>query len=85
MFRIEWHPPALDELSEIWMRSDSLARQKITLATNQLDSQLAGNPLQAGESRAGHERVVFLRPLGALIEVDVQRSVVFVMHVWTIR
>lgn len=85
MFRVEWIQAALDDLASIWMQADAALRQKITTATQTIDQQLEADPFRQSESREDDERVLFVYPLGAEIEVDLRQRIVWVLHVWQFR
>jgi hypothetical protein len=85
MYRVEWIQAALDDLTSLWVQADSALRQAITGATHALDQQLQSDPFLHSESRGGDERVAFVYPLGAQIEVDWQRKIVWVLAVWRFR
>lgn len=51
MSRVEWLQPAVDELTSIWLKSDSMTRRAITLAARQIENGLSINPQEEGESR----------------------------------
>jgi hypothetical protein len=76
---------ALDELATIWMQADSTLRTAITAAAHTVEQQLTADPYQASESREGEERVTFVAPLGFEIEIDLQKRIVWVGHVWLVR
>jgi hypothetical protein len=85
MFRVEWLQEALDELTGLWMQADSTFRRAITAATHILDQELQADPYRQSESRDDEERVLFAYPLAVQIEVDPQRRMVWVLHVWRFR
>jgi len=85
MFTVRWTRSALNELATLWTQADSALRQAITAATNQIDQELQQDPESKGESREGNERILFVFPLGIRYEVDRQRSIVRVLHVWSYR
>ncbi len=85
MFEVVWIQAALDDLAAIWTTGDSALRQRVTVATHQLDQALASNPNEEGESRDAGDRVCFIDPLGIEFEIDEERSRVFVLHVWQVR
>jgi hypothetical protein len=84
MFRVEWIQAAIDELSNLWTHSDSGGRRAITTATHALDQQLAADPFRVSESRGNEDRVLFEYPLGVQ-EIDSQKQIVWVLHVWRYR
>ena len=85
MFRVEWLQVALDELTNIWVQADSPLRRAITTATNTLDKELTADPYRESESREGADRVLFVYPLGAHIDIDPDARIVWVLHVWRFR
>lgn len=85
MFQIRWEESALEELTSAWLKGDSTWRQAITEATHSIDQLLRSNPHQQGESRDNAERVLFVPPLGVNFEVDSQRRIVSIYHVWIFR
>lgn len=85
MFRVEWIQDALDDMMRIWMAANSTCRQEITRASNQLDAVLKHDPVGNSESRREDERVLFIYPLAATIEIDVAKRVVWVLNVWCFR
>jgi hypothetical protein len=82
---VEWLQAALDELAEIWMHADPAARREITTAAHILDQELSDDPFRQSESRDDGVRVMFVYPLAVLIEVDPQRGIVWIIHVWRFR
>jgi len=85
MFRVEWLQGALDDLAALWVQADSSLRQEITAAVNAIDQELRSNPYRQTESRDDEERVLFVYPLAAQIEIDLARRVVWVLNVWRFR
>ena len=86
-FRVEWIQRAVNELAHIWTDANSELRQRITAAANKLDRELGRNPYRISEARSDDTevRVLFVRPLGALIEIDLSKRTVKVAHVWRFR
>ena len=85
MFRVEWIQTALDELTDLWVGTDSEGRDRITVAAQAIDRELSTNPYRQTESRDDEERVLHAYPLGVLIEIDLARRLVWVLHVWRFR
>jgi hypothetical protein len=85
MFSVHWKGDALDDLTSIWLKSDSNARKAITAATNLIEEELQNSPENKGESREGSERVLFVFPLGIKYKVYVAQNVVAILHVWAYR
>jgi hypothetical protein len=49
----------------------------------EFDRLLAGDPHQAGESRSGAIRILFVPPLGVFFEIDETSQTVQVLRVWS--
>jgi hypothetical protein len=84
IFRVEWDPAALNELTAAWTRANSRLRRRIAVAAHQIDQRLEVDPQNEGESRVGGDRVLFSLPLGCRFRVYPQRSVVRVLRIWAI-
>jgi hypothetical protein len=82
MYTVLWRPDAAEELTRIWIGSDSATRQSITSAAFQIDEALAKDPTNIGESREGTGRVCFVFPLGILFDVNAPNKLVRVLRVW---
>jgi hypothetical protein len=82
MFQVKWIQTADDELMLLWMLADSITRQAITTASQQIDPALESDPLNVGESRGVDDRVMFVPPLGVLFQVDTAKNIVWVVSVW---
>ena len=82
MFRVEWRPSALNDLTTLWTGSGSGQRRAITAAAHAIDRRLQVDPHNQGESRPNGRRVFFAPPLGVLFRVDSQRSLVHILRVW---
>ena len=85
MFRVDYLLSVLNDLTAIWTKADSAARQPITTASYQIDYQLERDPENVGESRPGGRRVLFALPLGVLYRVDLDKQVVTVIDIWLVR
>ncbi len=83
MYRVDWIRIALDTLMEIWMQADY--RDEIAEATEQIDRQLARDPLGVGESRPNDQRVTFSLPLGVRYQVFESERRVLILAVWRVR
>jgi hypothetical protein len=75
-----YRPPAQDELASIWL--NSLNRQAVANAADQIDRILSDNPLGAGESRDGNTRILTERPLTVLYDVYLDDALVEVFAVF---
>lgn len=82
MFRVVWSERALNELAEIWMRSETSQRQALTRASHAADQRLRDDPFGSSESREGDVRVMFEAPMGFTFKVDQDAGTVLVGHVW---
>lgn len=79
-----WHDGALDELADIWVAATPEERDKIEAAVKQMNDLLRRSPGDAGESRAGNQRVVFQGPL--VVTFSTGGPVARVLHVrWNRR
>jgi hypothetical protein len=85
MFRVEWLQEAVDELASIWIGANTNLRQKITVAANILDQELQADPFRQSESRHDEDRVLFAYPLAVQFEIELQKRIVWVLHVWRFR
>jgi mRNA-degrading endonuclease RelE of RelBE toxin-antitoxin system len=79
-YTVLWSSKAEAQLTSLWL--SSRARQLITEATNAIDSLLAVNPQECGESRSGGARILHVVPLGALFSIDETNRMVVVQAVW---
>lgn len=82
MSRVEWLQPAVDELTSIWLKADSMTRRAITLAARQIESALSVNPQEEGESRPAGRRILFAEPLAVVFEVDEANKLATIVTVW---
>ena len=85
MFRVEWLPEALDDLTNLWLQADPSFRKAITAVTHVIDVELQDDPYRQTESREEDERVLFAYPLAVQFEIDSQRRIVWVLHAWRFR
>jgi hypothetical protein len=85
MFQVIWLQSALDELTSIWLQTDSVLRKQITVASSSIDELLRKDPENQGASRMPGQRVMFFPPLGVTFETRIPIGVVRVLHVWLIR
>ena len=85
MFNIYRSQSAVSPLHTAWENADSDLRNAILRATRQLDQQLQQNPLDVGESREPHTRVLFCAPLAIQYEVDEDHKLVRILRAWTYR
>ena len=79
-YTVLWSNKAEAQLTALWLASR--ARQLITEATNTIDSHLAVNPHECGESRPNGARILHVVPLGVLFSADEINRTVIVQAVW---
>jgi hypothetical protein len=80
-FRVDWNRRALNQLAAIW--TNVTDRAAVTAAADQMDAELAADPLNAGESRPGRYRVLIEWPLSVLYWVDSAKRTARVVSVVT--
>lgn len=66
-YTVVWLYAAQDMLETVWLAAAD--RNAVTAASDRIDRQLAADPLDAGESRDGTDRLVIDRPLQVLCRV----------------
>ena len=79
MFDVRWADRADDELAAAWLAAADA--DAVTRAADQIENQLARDPLACGESRAGNVRLLFEPPLSVLYRVVTPARVVWVVSV----
>lgn len=75
-----WEREALNELTTIWVGSDSAQRREITAATHSVDESLRRDPWSASESRAKGRRVQCFPPLLVTFRIEADERTVSVLH-----
>jgi plasmid stabilization system protein ParE len=80
-FTVIWRPDALDELANAW--TEAANRNAVTEASERIDQLLTNDPMDAGESRFGKNRIVFEPPLAVIFRVNEGDRMVFVLSVGT--
>jgi len=78
-YQVSWKRVARDQLADLWVAATD--RNAITRAANTLDTLLARDPLNYGESRSGARRIVVEPPLVAVFKVDQANRKVTVLAV----
>jgi hypothetical protein len=78
-FTVLWTPTAEEHLARIWL--DAPDRQSVVDAAASIDSLLAIDPLDCGESREGNLRIAFRRPLGIDFKVFPDDQLVYVLAI----
>src|SRR5438552_1310971 len=79
-FTVTWSRNAERKLARRWMAASD--RRSVTQAANSIDTQLAQDPLNAGESRSGNRRILHEPPLGVIFSVVEADRTVLVLDVW---
>jgi hypothetical protein len=82
-YQVLWQEEAEEALLEIWATAEDSA--VVAEAANQLNALLANDPESAGESRGDRGRIVFVRPLAAMLEVNADALTVVVTRVWQFK
>lgn len=79
---VTWLPTAEQTLTNLWVNAPD--RQAVTDAADQIDRDLARDPLNTGESRDGGTRIHIVPPLAVLFDTDAAARTVTVWAVWRI-
>lgn len=79
IWQVVWIKEAEAELINLWIAGPD--RASVTQAAEQIDEQLAINPVDFGESRQVDERIAFLGPLAVEFTIDLAMHQVFVFHI----
>jgi plasmid stabilization system protein ParE len=82
-YRVHWTPAALQDLADLWV--NSLDRNAVRTAADQIDAVLERDPLGQGESRHERTRFLFVPPLAVFYDVDEAARLVTVWAVWRPR
>lgn len=81
MFQVIWKPTAVDELTALWIKSDSATRSAVTRDIHAVESSLSKSPMDQGESRDSNRRVLFEGVLSLFFSVDIRSNQVTVLSV----
>jgi mRNA-degrading endonuclease RelE of RelBE toxin-antitoxin system len=81
-YRVFWSPQAEEQIERLASAASEPSR--VATAARLIDSQLAKDPIEFGESRYDAVRVAFKRPLGIQYEVLEDVKTVVVYSVWRI-
>jgi hypothetical protein len=80
--RVQWAKEALDRLADIYVTLDLDRQDEIASVVAQINSKLASDPWEAGESRASvNQRSWHVEPLTVLFRVFPDQNLVLVQHV----
>lgn len=82
MYRVIWIEKALGDLARAWAQSNPNLQNSITAAVQIIDQKLQNDPFEDSESRSGNTRILFVPPLGVMIEVDEGNRNVRVVATW---
>jgi plasmid stabilization system protein ParE len=82
-YTVLWRPFAERKLAELWTTASD--RNAVTRAADRIDSMLANDPDQLGESRSGKRRVLIVEPLSVYFQVEEDDRQVWVVAVWQSR
>ena len=85
MRQVEWHQSVVDELTRLWLQSDSSERKAITRACHAVEKRLANDPENEGESRPDGRRITFEPPLVLVFRVEADGRTVTVLDVRLMR
>jgi len=85
MFQVRWHVAPRDSLATAWLDSDSATRRLINSAVDEIEQMLRSDPPDAGESRPGGRRIMFVTPLAIVFHVEENERLVSVLDLWLIR
>jgi hypothetical protein len=78
-FTVVWPQSALDELADIWIASRD--RDAVTKAANQIDRELADNPLAKGLALMEGLRSFYREPLRILFAIREDDRIVEILKV----
>ncbi len=81
MYTVVWKTAALDHLADLYVAADPADRDRMAVGVEQLNAQLAADPLAVGESRAGGFRIAFPSLLAVTFAVQEANRVVRVTGV----
>jgi len=79
-YTVVWLPSALDRLAELWNEGPN--RGDLSRAANEIDTILAHDPVNSGESREGGDRILICHPLAVYLTVSDDDRLVEVFAVW---
>jgi hypothetical protein len=82
-FTVVWFPSSQSELARLWF--DAPDRAAVAAAADLMDSALAQDAMNCGESRDAGSRVMFAHPLAMEFQVNEGDRVVTVIGIWRPR
>jgi hypothetical protein len=78
-YAVRWQPRARRQLADAYLTARAAGHgRSVTQASAQIDALLADDPGQAGESRGGRNRVLFVWPLVVHYQIVPRRRQVIV-------
>jgi len=75
-YAVRWHEPASTALLAQLVRATD--KQHILRTAREIERRLSLNPSEEGESRDANHRLLFVRPLSVLYQVDEAASTVYI-------
>jgi hypothetical protein len=81
-YQVLWLEEAEEELAQLWVTRETAELARIV---NQMIELLERDPLEAGESRSGDERILIESPYGIRFVVDPQSHLVTATTIWSVR
>jgi hypothetical protein len=75
-------PAADGQLAALWITARD--RASVTAAALEIEKALSVEPLAAGESREGNQRILFIGPLGVRYLVEPEDLRVVSIQFWTV-
>jgi len=82
MHTVRWMPLATEQLLAITLSPNVVHRSQILRAVAEIDTLLANDPHEAGESRDGPRRVLFVPPLGVEYRIVGDDEEVQIVRAW---
>ena len=70
MYAVVWKDAALDELADVYVAADPADRARMAAGVEALNTRLAADPLDEGESRGGTRRIAFPDLLAVSFTID---------------
>jgi hypothetical protein len=78
-YTVVWRKRAENQLTALWLRAAN--KDAVAGYAEQIERILQRNPTDQGESRAGHVRLWFHRPISVLFQIDEAAKRVTVMAI----
>jgi plasmid stabilization system protein ParE len=81
-YTVVWTPTALQDLAKLWTTAAN--RNAVSTASDHIDYVLARNPHGVGESRSDGARILIVKPLAVVYQVEDLDCLVTVGAVWAV-